>query len=101
MYKCNECGTTFEGRGRACEPYDEFDYPEYEKWTCCPGCGGDDLEKMASCLVCGAWWSDSLCEDCLEKISDGMTELINDLGILEDSAERTVLDAMADWIDRR
>lgn len=44
MYKCRECGATFEEPHRWEERHG-FDYGPFEKWSACPCCGDCDYDE--------------------------------------------------------
>ena len=33
----------------------------------CEECGGDDLQEVDRCPICGEWTAEDYCEDCMEQ----------------------------------
>lgn len=71
MYRCLDCGTTFEEPKRAINRHWEVDTRQDGLVLVCPSCYGDDIEKLKLC-ACG--WSYIIsdkdwCQDCLDKVS--------------------------------
>lgn len=52
MYKCPECGETFDTPHEYEEKHG-LDYGPYEQWSVCPYCGEPGYEEAVECDVCG------------------------------------------------
>lgn len=78
MRICEDCKETFEN-GEI-----KLDFTS-EAWgrlvkhykIVCPYCGGDDIEEMDKCEICGEWIppGDEICENCRDLVGD-MTDQI-------------------------
>lgn len=63
MFKCMDCGCTFE-EPETTREFHGLDYG-YENQYSCPYCGSTDYEDSVGCSICGNWaWGSCFCEDC-------------------------------------
>jgi hypothetical protein len=75
MYKCVGCGNIFEeGEQAVWEETHGLDSPPYEKFCCCPSCGGE-FEEAKHCVVCGGCFledelNDGICNECLYELEE-------------------------------
>lgn len=65
IYRCRDCGATFEEVRVIKHRHNEIDGAWYEKVEVCPCCGIDDIEEVNTCLECGKVIENStLCAEC-------------------------------------
>lgn len=63
MFKCNDCGCTFE-EPETTREFHGLDYG-YENQYSCPKCGSTDYEDSVACDICGEnAWGSCFCEVC-------------------------------------
>lgn len=83
MYKCFDCGETFEEPKEYCEtvPYGCQDVVE-KKHLGCPSCGGD-FDESKECEYCGKHFleeesrSDVICNDCIDEVDSRFKNLLH------------------------
>lgn len=69
MFKCNDCGCTFEEPDVTRE-FHRLDYG-YENQYSCPNCGGTDYDDSTPCDICGEdAWGSCFCDTCKEEAKD-------------------------------
>lgn len=71
MYRCLDCGATFEEPRTSSSRHWEIDTRQDETVYICPACSSEDIEKLKLCpcersyIVSGKDW----CQDCLYEVS--------------------------------
>ena len=81
MKICNDCKSTFENGELELDFYSEAWGQTVKHYkVVCPSCGGDDIEEMDKCEICGTWIppGDGICENCHDLIED-LTDQIRSL----------------------
>lgn len=69
MYKCCECGETFETPATIKEERGEFwGMTCYEEISICPYCKSSEFDDMIKCPACGEYMDSDrdYCENCIE-----------------------------------
>lgn len=64
MFKCNDCGCSFEKPDTTAERSEYFGATAIEYRPCCPNCKSDDIERTIICQVCGEPSKYDICENC-------------------------------------
>lgn len=63
MFRCNDCGCTFE-EPEVTREFHGLEYG-YENQYTCPNCGGDDYKDSVKCDICGEdAWNGCFCDNC-------------------------------------
>lgn len=69
MFRCNDCGETFNTPSSLAEYSEYFGATAVEMRPCCPFCKSDDIEGVKQCAVCGEISEYDICEECEKLIS--------------------------------
>lgn len=79
MFRCNDCGCTFEEPNVYYENHG-LDYGA-EKMNECPNCHSTDYEDSTTCSICGEYaWGSDFCECCRDEAVDMLKIDFNHFG---------------------
>lgn len=100
MWKCEECGSVFDGDDAAKE-YDDpspvgvaLPQGRYEYWRC-PSCGSDDMTEAHQCKSCDEYTDgiSTLCDDCKSELADALDGIRHKMNMTVDDFEDAVAES--------
>jgi DNA-directed RNA polymerase subunit RPC12/RpoP len=102
MYKCIDCGETFEEPVRETIMHWEVDTRLAEHTGSCPYCNSDDFEELILCPACKENYIDGandICKDCTQTVYDALNRALDGVKYELGCEVKPLISTIENWLE--